>query len=437
MTRVAYLDMPAGVAGDMLLGALLDAGLPVAVLEEVVDRLGFADVELRVARVMRGALAATKVDVCRGGVPIEGLDDVHVHAGHGHGHGDGHGHDDGHGHGHGHGRSLADVRHLLGHAGDLTRGAWARAAEAFQHLADAEARVHGVQPSTVHFHEVGATDALVDIAGTCVGLEHLGVEALYAGAFPWGSGTVETQHGTMPIPAPATALLMEGHATVPSTETYEQVTPTGAALVRTLARGSRLPAGFVPERTGLGAGSFDRSRVPNVVRLVIGRVDETSAHDEAVLLETNLDDVSGQVAAHALERALAAGALDAWFAPVTMKKGRPGVVLSILARPDDAARLETLLFDETPTLGVRRRSVARRILARRHEDVATPWGTVRMKVREAPSGEAATPEYEDCAGLAARAGVPVRAVMDAAQAAWQASRPPAAPSASSPPPSDG
>lgn len=411
MSTVAFVDAPAGLAGDMLLGALLDAGLPVAVLEDVVDRLGFDDVELRVERVMRGALAATKVDVCRDGTPIEGSDDAHMHA---------HDHDHGHDQEHAHGRTLADVLHVIGHAGDVSQGPYAQAARAFTLLAEAEARVHGTQPSSVHFHEVGATDALVDIVGTCVGLAHLGVTAVHAGALPWGSGTVETQHGTLPIPAPATALLLEGHPTVPSGETYEQVTPTGAALVRALATGHAPPRGFVPTAIGLGAGSYDRSRLPNVVRLVLGTVEATADTDRAVLLETNLDDVTGQVAAHALERALAAGALDAWFAPVTMKKGRPGVVLSVLARPEDAARLETVLFDETPTLGIRRRSFERSVLARRHEDVATPWGTVRMKVRAAPSGEAATAEYEDCAALAARHDVPVRDVMQAAQAAWRA-----------------
>lgn len=414
MTRVAFLDAPAGIAGDMLLAALLDAGLPVAVLEDVVDRLGFDDVDVRVERVMRGALAATKVDVCRGGVVIAGQDDVHRVPTHDH--------PDDHDHVHrqGHGRTLADVLHAIGHAGDVAHGPYAQAADAFRRLAAAEARVHGESVSSVHFHEVGATDALVDIVGACVGLAHLGVETVYASALPWGSGTVETQHGTMPIPAPATALLLEGHPVTPSDETYEQVTPTGAALVRALARGHRPPAGFVPERTGLGAGTYDRSRLPNVVRLVIGRVEGGAGTDHAVLLETNLDDASGQVVAYALERVLDAGALDAWFAPVTMKKGRPGIVLSVLARPEDATSLEAVLFEETPTLGIRRRDVDRSILPRRHEEVATAWGTVRMKVRALPGGEAATPEYEDCAALAGRQGVPVRAVIEAAQAVWQA-----------------
>jgi len=427
--RVAYVDAPAGCAGDMFLGALVDAGLPLAVLEDVADGLGLDDVEVRAERVMRGALSATKVDVCRGGRPIAGAADVHLAANdhdheHGHDHQHEHGHDHDDDHEHAHGRSLADVLRALEGLGPLDEAPVSWAAAAFRALAEAEARVHGARPDTIHFHEVGAADALVDIAGTCVGLHHLGVEAVHVSALPWGGGTVETAHGTLPLPAPATVLLLEGHPVVPSDETYEQVTPTGAALVRALGRGRHVPAGFVPARTGLGAGSRSDTRLPNVVRLVLGDVlgDVVGAvgHDEAVLLETNLDDVTGQVASHALAEALRAGALDAWWTSVTMKKGRPGLVLSVLARPEDASRVEALLFRETPTLGVRRRAFERSVLTRRSEEVVTPWGTVRMKVRTGPGGVEATPEFEDCRRLAEKNDVAVRHVIEAAQGAWQA-----------------
>ncbi len=400
MTRVAFVDAPAGCAGDMFLGALVDAGLPLAVLEEVVDGLGLDGVELRVTHVERGAIRATKVDVCKDGRPIEGADDVHGHEGHGHG------------------RTLADVVAALERLGEITAPPLDKAAHTFRLLADAEARVHGKQPTDVHFHEVGAVDALVDVAGTCVGLHHLGVEAVHVSPLPWSRGTVETQHGTLPLPAPATAILLEGHPTAASEETYEQVTPTGAALVRALAVGSRPPDGFVPRATGFGAGSYDRSRLPNVVRLVLGDVTATAGRDEALLLETNLDDVTGQVVAYTVERLLAAGALDAWWTAVTMKKGRPGVVLSALARPEDAATVENVLFRETPTLGVRRRRVERRVLQRSMGEVKTPWGLVRVKVRDAPGGHCATPEYEDCRRIAEQHGVPLREVIEAAVRAW-------------------
>ncbi|MDA1194293.1 MAG: nickel pincer cofactor biosynthesis protein LarC [Planctomycetota bacterium] len=448
MTRVAFLDASAGLAGDMLLGALIDAGLPVAVLEELIDRLGFDDVTVRVQRVMRGALAATKVDVCRGGRPIDGCDDVHqvltgqaadhdhaappghshAHA-HAHGHDHPHDHDDHHDHAHdhdhehaAHGRTLADVLAVLARAGDLEQAPLKQAAEAFRALAEAEARVHGMPIEAIHFHEVGATDALVDIAGVCLGLQHLGIAALYVSPLPWGSGTVRTQHGLLSIPAPATVWLLAGLPTMPSPETYEQVTPTGAALARVLAVGSTPPPGFVVEQVGLGAGTYEGGQLPNVVRLIVGQVGEVPGTDTAWLLETNLDDASGQIVARAAERTLALGALDAWFTPVTMKKGRPGVVLSALVRPEDAARIEALWFAETPTLGIRRTVTRRSILARHHETVATPFGGVRMKVRGAPGGAAATPEFDDCAELANRHDVAIQAVMAAAQAAWHRAR---------------
>jgi hypothetical protein len=433
MSAVAWVDASAGCSGDMFLGALVDLGLPLAVLEEVVDRLGLEGIELHVQRVARGPLSATKVDVCRDGVPIAGRDDVHLaredrdagrlahlpptgRAPEGHAHP----HEHEPTHDHAPTRSLAEVLDILARAGDLGAPPFSWAAAAFRALARAEGRVHGLPAGEVRFHEVGAADALVDVAGTCAGLHHLGVEEVHVAPLPWGQGTVSTQHGLLALPAPATGLLLEGHPVVPSRETFEQVTPTGAALVRALARGSSPPPGFVPRRTGFGAGTREVSSLPNVVRLVLGDVASHAATEEVVLLETNLDDASGQVVAYALERALAQGALDAWHAPVTMKKGRPGVVLSVLARPQDAGALEALLFRETPTLGIRRRVFARSVLVRRRETVETPWGRVGVKVRQGPDGPAATPEYEDCRALAERHDVPLSEILAAARAAWRA-----------------
>ncbi len=404
MTRVAFVDAPAGLAGDMFLGALVDAGLPVDVLEDAVRGMALDRVELRVDRVQRGALTATKVDVCRDGRPIEGAHDAHAHD------------PDRHHHGH---RDLKGVLHVLGHLGDLEAQPLSQAAAAFRALAEAEARVHGTTPDEVHFHEVGAADALVDIVGTCIGLHHLGVDEVRVSPLPWNRGTVETAHGTMPLPAPATAYLLEGHPSVPSEESYEQVTPTGAALVRTLSAGSEIPAGFVPKAGGLGAGTYDKSRLPNVLRVVLGEVPEETAQATVVLIETNLDDASGQVVGRAIERVLSEGALDAWCTPITMKKGRPGVVLSVLARPADVADLEAVLFRETPTLGTRRRVLERTELTRRHETVETEFGAVRVKVRETPDGPEATPEYEDCRALADEKDVPLRRILDAARRVWE------------------
>ena len=409
MTTVAFFDVPAGVAGDMLLGALLDAGLALDDLREVVDALGLEGVTLSAARVRRGPLAATKVEVLVHGRPADGAPDedgpqpAH-HADHDHDH-----------------RTLAEVEAIVRRgAGRLPGDGLDDAIRAFRLLAEAEARVHGTTVEEVRFHEVGALDALVDVVGTCVGLRRLGVTEVRVGPLPFGAGEVRTAHGALPLPAPAVVHLLAGQAVVPSDERHEQVTPTGAALVRALSRGSRVPAGFVPRRVGAGAGTFAGGRLPNVVRLVLGETEDGETPTDAVLLETNLDDATGQEAARAIDVALAAGALDAWAVPCTMKKGRPGLVLSVLATPADAPRLEAVLFRETPTLGVRRRAVARTVLVRRFVPVTTPYGEVRVKVREAPDGAEGTPEHDDCLALAERHGVPLRRVLDAARAAFAA-----------------
>lgn len=397
MTRtVAFLDVSAGAAGDMFLGALVDAGLPLSALEEVVTALGLEGVSVTSRRVAKGALAATKVDV----VP------PHEH---------GHGHEHAHEH-----RGLKDVLALVRGAKGLPAEALADAVRAFTLLAEAEGKVHGVPPDEVHFHEVGAVDALVDVVGTCVGLRRLGVVEVRASSLPWSTGTAKMAHGALPLPPPAVTHLFAGLPTHPSGETFEQVTPTGAALVKALSRGPLPPVGFVPRVVGVGAGDHPGGRLPNVVRLVLGEVSGEETPTDAVLLETNLDDATGQQVAHAIERALAEGALDAWAAPVTMKKGRPGVVLSVLCDPASAPALEALLFRETPTLGVRRRAVSRTVLPRRFVTVPTPYGPIRMKVRSTPSGDEATPEHDDCIAAAARAGVSLLTVQSAASAAFAA-----------------
>lgn len=401
MTRIAYIDATAGIAGDMCLGALVDCGLDVDVLSRVARDLALGDLEVRVERVMKGPIAATKVDVVLGGEPIVGAGDTHGH------------------HGAHASRTLAEVLDVLGRLGDLDARPLCHARRAFELLAEAEGRVHGKAPSEVHFHEVGAADALVDIAGTCIGLHALGVERVYVSALPWSTGTVRAAHGTMALPAPATAFLLEGRPTTGAGEAFEQVTPTGAALVRALAEVGAVPPAFTPARTGFGAGTHPGGRLPNVVRITVGESAVGSiGADTVVELATNLDDATAQVTARAVQQVLSAGALDAWIVPATMKKGRPGAVLHVLVEPADVARIEALLFAETPTLGVRHHAAERSVLARRHEPVETPWGPVRMKVRETPAGPEATPEHDDCRDLADAHDVPLRRVIEAAQRAW-------------------
>ncbi len=397
MTQAAFFDASAGIAGDMCLGALVDAGWPPSRLDEVVRALGLDRIRIRVAKVTRGPLAATKVDVLYGDRPADEVRE-----------------------GGRHGRGLAPIVARLRAATTLPEAARERAVRAFEALARAESAVHGVLPDRVHFHEVGEADALVDVLGTCTALADLGVDDVHVGPLPLGEGVVETAHGALALPAPAVAHLLVGHPVFASGERHEQVTPTGAALVRTLARGHRLPGGFSIRTVGAGAGTFEGGRLPNVLRVFLGSVEEEEgAATDAVLLETNLDDATGQEIARAIDAALEAGALDAWSVPATMKKGRPGAVLSVLVERGLQARLETVLFRETPTLGVRRVAVGRTVLARRHVRVETPWGAVRVKVRDGPDGASGTPEHDDALARAREYGVALRRVLEAARAAYE------------------
>ena len=387
-----YVDAFAGVSGDMLLGALLDAGLSVDALRECLGRLPLRGYSLDVRRETRLGLAATRAEVRVTG---------HSH----------------------HERRLGDIEEMLGEGGLPGRaGEWAGAV--FRRLAEAEGKVHGSRPEEVHFHEVGAVDSIVDIAGVCAGLALLGVGRMEAGPLPLGSGYIDMQHGRFPVPAPAVAELMKGFPTAACDEPGELTTPTGAALLVTLAERFGPMPPMVVEAVGYGAGARQGARLPNVVRVLLGRPCERDGGegeaDSVWLLEANLDDATGEALGAAAQALLAAGAIDVWLAPVTMKKGRPGVILACLA--DDAGRgaMEEVIFRQTTTFGVRRTRVERAKLQRGHEEVATAFGTVRIKVgRRAGRVVTAMPEYEDCLRLAQERGVAFREVYDAARAAWK------------------
>jgi hypothetical protein len=300
---------------------------------------------------------------------------------------------------------------------------WATAV--FRRLAEAEARVHGTTPQEVHFHEVGAVDSIVDIVGVCAGLALLGVERVQAGPLPMGSGYIDMAHGRLPVPAPAVVELMRGVATRACDEVGELTTPTGAAILVTLAERFGPMPPMTVEAVGYGAGARQGERVPNLVRVVLGRPCEAAPgqspeeSDTVWLLEANLDDATGETLGAATRRLFAAGALDVWLVPVTMKKGRPGVILSCLADDAAVAEVEETIFRETTTFGVRRTRVQRSKLARELVEVATPMGAVRVKVgRRGGRVVTALPEYEDCLRVAEAAGVPFREVYEAARAAW-------------------
>ena len=419
--RIAYLDCFSGISGDMFLGALVDAGVSSKLLEDTVAALDIG-ARIEVSRVIRSGITATKIDVyCHGEKDLP-REVFWEQAGHRHSHGHKHAHDDSHGHHHDehadheHGRTLSEIRRIINKAA-FSAGAKTTAIRVFEALGTAEAAIHNTSIEKVHFHEVGAVDAMVDIVCGAVGAEALAVDEWVCSPLNVGGGTVKCAHGTLPVPAPATLKLLQDAPIFSSGPQVELVTPTGAAIVKTLAtRFGSLPAMRV-ETTGHGAGSRDFPEHPNVLRLTIGEAAATlpAPSDTVTVLEANLDDLSPQVLAYAMERLLEAGALDVFSTPVQMKKNRPGALLTVLAKPDDADRLAKLIFAETTTLGIRRREERRHTLARRWESVQTHWGPVRIKIASM-NGTVANyaPEYEDCRALAESNHVPLKAVLQEA-----------------------
>jgi uncharacterized protein (TIGR00299 family) protein len=380
--RIAYLDAFSGISGDMTVGALLDAGAPA---EPLIDALKSLDTGARFAVEItrRGGLTASKFRVIT----------------------------DAQGHAHRH------LKHILGmiDGAPLSDRAKQNASDVFRRLGDAEARVHGVPIERVHFHEVGAVDSIADIVGACVALDLLDIGEIHTSAINVGSGTVSTEHGVLPVPAPATAALLEGKPIYARGPAVELTTPTGAAIATTLSSGfGPLPAMRI-ERIGHGAGDRDFTDQPNVLRVLVGQRTGAAEATLVSVLEANIDDSSPQVLGYALERLLDAGALDASFSPLQMKKNRPGALLRVIARPEDQERLAAIVFAETSTLGLRIYPAERRVEERRMVEVETPFGTVRVKV----SGHGAfAPEYEDCRTIALRTNTPLPQVFAAAQEAY-------------------
>lgn len=385
--KIAYFDAFSGASGDMILGALLDAGLDLAALRAALATLPVGDYKLEAAKEMRRGFAATRF--------VVKLEQGHDH----------------------HHRTWADIRGMI-EAASLPGGSKARAIAIFGRLAEAEATVHGKAPEAVHFHEVGAVDSIVDIVGAAVALELMGIERVECSAIPTGSGTINSAHGLLPVPAPATAELLKGVPVRPSPEEGELTTPTGAAILATVAANFGPMPGMVVRAVGQGAGTRPGRYIPNLLRVFIG---ETAGEpgdldsDEVWTVETNLDDTTAEVVADAGQRLMAAGALDVFMAPVTMKKGRSGVVLTCLVHEAERAKIEELIFEHTGTFGLRWWLCGRSMLHRRHETVETSYGAVRLKLglRGAKVVRVA-PEFEDCRRAAEEHGVSVQAVMQEA-----------------------
>jgi uncharacterized protein (TIGR00299 family) protein len=418
--RIAYLDCFAGISGDMLLGALLDAGVDPNILHEATAALNL-NASLKIEKVDRSGISSTKVHIYEGDHLAEAPhthEDIHEHP---HTHEHEHAHErqpqPSQTHNHTHGRSLAAIRDLI-NAAALAPEVKATAIQTFELLGASEAKIHNAPIEKIHFHEVGAVDAIVDIVAACAGIHALAIDRWHSSPLNVGGGMVDCAHGRFPVPAPATADLLRGLPTYSAHIEKELVTPTGAALIRTLAPTFGPQPAMRVQQIGYGAGSRNPKDFPNVLRLSIGESADAT-HAAVAVLETALDDLSPQILAHVTERALALGALDVMSTAVQMKKGRLGTLLTILADDAQVPALENLLLRETSTLGVRIHHEHRSCLDRTHTTVTTPYGNIRIKIGSR-NGEIynAAPEFEDCRTAAAQHNVPVKLVQQAAVAAY-------------------
>jgi uncharacterized protein (TIGR00299 family) protein len=394
--RIAYFDCASGISGDMTLAALVDAGADLAAIQAGIDSLGLPGCRLATSEVKKRSFRALRLAV------THEPEQAHRH--------------------------LRDIAAMM-ESGKLTPRAKQTATRIFQKLAEAEAKVHGTTVDKVHFHEVGAVDSIADIVGTAIALDVLDIERIACSPVPTGHGCVEIDHGRLSIPAPATAELLRGVPLAPLDVEGELTTPTGAAILAALATSFGPPPAMTIDRIGYGAGQRDFEH-PNILRVLVGEATETSEGQESnssrpriesiIVLETNLDDCPGDVVAHAVERLWAAGALDVAVTPIQMKKGRPGVALSVQAAPADADALEKILFRETTTLGVRRTATTRTVLARRLHTVETPWGPIVGKAAHLPDGTSRfAPEYEACHSVSVANDVPLSDVLAAARRAFR------------------
>lgn len=433
--RIGYLECFSGISGDMLLGALVDAGVPFACLEETATALGVG-ARLEMRKVSRGGLAATKVDVITPDTPP--AEPEHAHHEHeksgvsGVGGDSGvsnlhheHAHEEHHHPAHAAHRPLSAILEIIRSA-PLSDAVKQRSMRAFQLLGEAEAAIHSIPVEKVHFHEVGAVDTIVDIVCSAAGAEALGVDRWLASPLNVGSGTVVCQHGTLPVPAPATVALLGDAPVYAAGPPMERVTPTGAVVLRMLdVQYAKLPPMRIL-KTGYGAGGHETPGGPNLLRLLVGEenTSEITTTEPIAVIETVIDDSNPQVIAYVSEELLAAGAWDVYRAATQMKKGRTGVQMTVLCRPDLVPALGDLLFRETTTIGLRWRLENKIALAREFVAVETAWGRVNIKIARLPNGETANaaPEFEDCRRIAADHAVPLKQVMEEAMRAYAATK---------------
>lgn len=390
MMKIAYFDCISGISGDMTLGALVDAGVNLSDIQAGVDSLGLPSCQLVGTEVKKKGFRATKVSVQH--------EPEHAH------------------------RHLHHITDMID-ASSLTAAQKDLAKRIFTRLGEAEAKVHGTTIRKVHFHEVGAVDSIADIVGSAIGLDLLGVNRIVCSPIPTGQGAITIAHGRVSIPAPATAELLTGIPLAQSSVNAELTTPTGAAIVSTVVdEFGPLPAMKI-SKIGYGAGDRDLDEQANLVRLIVGEAEEAQGNDLVWVLETNLDDVSGEIIGHCVNLLAEAGALDVYTTSIQMKKNRPGVKVTILCTAADITRLERILFHETSTLGIRRWPASRHRLERREQQVETDWGPITGKVAVLPDGGISfSPEYESCRKIADEKSVALKEVYETARKAFDATR---------------
>ena len=416
--KTLYLDIFSGISGDMFLGAMIDLGVDATALEAELAKLNLDGYQLHVFRKTKANIEGVKFDVHL--LPVKGGEHSHEHS-----HSHSHSHDD---NGHSHERNFADIQSLI-RASALSDWVKEKSIAVFRRVAVAEGKVHGMPPDEVHFHEVGAVDSIIDIVGGCIALELLGKPRVLAAPVTEGTGWVDCAHGRFPVPTAATLEILGARGVIVNQcdEPHELVTPTGAALLAEFAESFELMRGVTPERIGYGLGTRDMNTRPNVLRAVLGQAEAATEakpldweRDTVTVIETNLDDINAEHLGHFVETALEAGALDVFHTPIQMKKNRPGVMLTVLCAEADADRFSEMILRETTALGVRRHAADRCKLRREVVTVETPLGQVRVKLGRL-NGELvqAAPEYESCRDIAAKAGVPLKAVYAAAQKAFE------------------
>lgn len=403
--KIAYLDAFAGIAGDMILGAFVSAGISPDDLKRELDKLKLGNVELAQRKVIRSGITAVKIDVLVSG-ETEKVTDLGRDADSGQHQGRSHRH-----HGQGHGRSYVEIEHLIAES-PLSQFVRDKSLDVFRRIGEAESKIHDIPLEKIHFHEIGAVDSIVDIVGCALCVEMSGVDAVYTSPIRMGSnGFVETQHGAMPVPTPASIEVLKDYPVVFNDVPYELTTPTGAGIVKSFSKGVLKHQAFEIEKIGYGAGSRDLDKLPNLLRLVIGELKSEVEEDHVVMLETNMDDINPQLIPYVIEKLMSAGATDAFVVPVIMKKGRPGFMLTVLISESIIERISTEIFSQTTTLGLRIQHVDRIKIHREIKTALTSFGEVQVKEAVVNGKKRVSAEFEECRRIAESKGLPVAEVM--------------------------